>query len=48
MKNGITTILKNNSKNYACNMLVKNLIDSNQMDNKAKIENKIIDFMQII
>ena len=48
MKNGITTILKNNSKNYACNMLAKNQINRNKMDNKAKSDNKNVDYMPFI
>lgn len=45
MKNGITTILKNNSKNYACNMHAKNQINRNKMDNRAKTDIKKLDFM---
>ena len=48
MKNGITTILKNNSKNYACNMLAKNRINRNKMDNRAKTDIKNLDFMSFI
>ena len=32
----------------ACNMLAKNQINKNKMDNKAKSDNKNIDFMSFI
>ena len=41
-------MLKNKLEFRACNMLAENQINRNKMDNKAKIDNKTIDFMRII
>lgn len=41
-------MLKNKLEFRACNMLAKNQINRNKMDNKAKTDNKNIDFMLFI
>ena len=41
-------MLKNKLEFHSCNMLEKNPINRNKMDNKAKSDNKNLDFMRFI
>ncbi|WP_157751541.1 hypothetical protein [Peptoniphilus lacrimalis] len=41
-------MLKNKLESHACNMLAKNQMNRNKMDNKAKTDIKNIDFMPFI
>ena len=41
-------MLKDKLKFRACNMLAKNQINRNKLDNKAKSEDKNLDFMPFI
>lgn len=41
-------MLKNKLEFYACNMLAKNRINRNKLDNKAKSNNKNLDFIPFI
>lgn len=41
-------MLKNKLESHACNMLAKNQINRNKTNNRAKIDNKNLDFMPFI
>lgn len=41
-------MLKNKLEFHACNMLAKNRINRNKLDNKTRSDNKNLDFMRFI